>query len=641
MSLLIFLFNSWILIDSLKERIFIPETSFFALKFPYPIESLEIYLPYDSLTPLAKEAIKKAPTFLKLDLTNTLLSLPQEKQNLYAQIILNTTHPYLDEVIFTIAHLPKEILINENFYPSLITENAHFLYANDTLLQYCEIVDYGQPLIDTNYYSTIRYRIFDGHDTLILELLKEIYYWYIVHPKISREICTYVDLETGNPSPPPNGKFWRDYLFYYGTPNYPILKDYLIGVRTLWNCQRNDTFNNGAIAQINNWLRRVMEFRTPQRRTYQPCQIYNQHHGTCTEWSILTAAVARASLIPCVRTSAYGNNHHWNEFYERGWHQWEPVNKMINDTTRYDPNWWNLACAFDWRGDGYIFCATKKYTPHCSLKVKVYSSDSSPVDGASVYLLGGHQPVNWFTCFQTTDKEGSTYFILGDTNSYDCQIISSLGEIPYTRIIDFAQANTYYERTFYLSGEMPKVFVKETTLLPIERYRITINFNVDNEIIKNHNPDDGSSYHYKKENGEIDFFITNHQNFLKFLSNDTFTAYLTKKKISFLDTFFLPNLEETYLLFSNKRKINNPQELTLNIKLYKKEVGISEKDFNLFALPLIIKRNNLEKQLKENQNITLYNILGKKEQRPKNKKIYFLTLKKDGKIKKKKIIILN
>jgi hypothetical protein len=66
MSLLIFLFNSWILIDSLKERIFIPETNFFALKFPYPIESLEIYLPYDSLTPLAKEAIKKSSNFFKI-----------------------------------------------------------------------------------------------------------------------------------------------------------------------------------------------------------------------------------------------------------------------------------------------------------------------------------------------------------------------------------------------------------------------------------------------------------------------------------------------------------------------------------------------------------------------------------------------
>ncbi|MEO0130997.1 MAG: hypothetical protein ABIK76_04840 [candidate division WOR-3 bacterium] len=41
-----------------------------------------------------------------------------------------------------------------------------------------------------------------------------------------------------------------------------------------------------------------------------------------------------------------------------------------------------------------------------------------------VYILGGTQPVNWYTYFQTTNKNGETYFILGDTNSYDCQIIS-------------------------------------------------------------------------------------------------------------------------------------------------------------------------------------------------------------------------
>ncbi|MEO0087016.1 MAG: transglutaminase-like domain-containing protein [candidate division WOR-3 bacterium] len=635
----LFLFNSWVLIDSVKGKIFLPANNFFYFKFPYPIESLEIYLPYDSLTPLAKEAIKRAPSFLKTDLFNNFLSLSYEKQNEYANIILNTSHPYLDEVCFLIAHIPPEILNSENFYPLLISENAHFLYANDTVISYADIIDYGNPQTDTNYYSTIRYRIFDGQDTLILELPYEIYYWYIVHPKISREICTYVDVTTGNPLPPPNGRFWREYLFYYNDPNYPKLKDYLSGIRTLWNCLRNDTFNNGAIGAINNWLRRVMEFRTPQRRTYQPCQIYNQHHGTCTEWSIITTATARASLIPCVRTSAYGNNHHWNEFYERSWHQWEPVNKMINDSVRYDPNWWNLGCAFNWRGDGYIFSATKKYTPHCSLKVKIYARDSIPVDGAMVYILGGTQPVNWYTCFQTTNKNGETYFILGDTNSYDCQIISPIGEIPYTRIINFAQAGSYYEREFYLNGDMSKVLVKDTFISLIERYKLEIDFQVNNEIITNHNPDDNSKYNYKTSFGETDFFITDYQNFQRFLTNDTFYSYLTKKKIYSLDTSFIfPNLEEYYIIFSNKQKVNNPIEMIINLRLYKKEVGITEKEFNIFSLPTFLKAKDLLKTLGKD-NLLFYNIYGKKEKELKKKRIYFITFKNNGRIFKKKIIL--
>lgn len=312
---------------------------------------------------------------------------------------------------------------------------------------------------------------------------------------------------------------------------------------------------------------------------------------------------------------------------------------MINDSVRYDPNWWNLGCAFNWRGDGYLFNATKKYTPHCSLKVKIYSRDSILVDGAIVYIFGGHQPVNWYACFQTTNKKGEAYFILGDTNSYDCQIVSPIGEIPYTRIINFAQAGNYYEREFYLNGDMPKLFVKDTFISPVERYKLEINFQVDNEIITGNNPDDNSKYSYKTPFGETDFFITDYQNFQRFLRDDTFYSYLTKKKVYSFDTSFIfPNLDEYYIIFSNKEKINNPIEMAINLFLYKKEVGISEKEFNIFSFPVVLKKKDLFKAFIKN-NLLIYNTCGAREKELKENKIYFIIFKNNGRISKKKIIL--
>jgi hypothetical protein len=43
----------------------------------------------------------------------------------------------------------------------------------------------------------------------------------------------------------------------------------------------------------------------------------------------MTSASARASLIACRNVGARGNDHTWNEFYDRRWVQWEPVNTYV------------------------------------------------------------------------------------------------------------------------------------------------------------------------------------------------------------------------------------------------------------------------------------------------------------------------
>ncbi len=582
--------------------------------------------------------MRRAPSWLASELADNLRRLSVERQNLYANIILSSSHPFVDEICFQIAHIPPQILASSDFYSEVLTENVRYIYKNDSLLDYVEVVDYGTPYSDTAYYSTVRYRAAVGESIFICEQPKEIYYWFILHPKISREISTYVDSLSGDPTPPPRGKFWRGYLFYNADATYPPLKDYLLGVRTLWNSLRNDTADNGAIGALNNWLRRVMEFRSPQRRTYQPVQIYTQHHGTCTEWGILAPAVARAALIPCVHTRAYGNNHCWNEFYERRWVQWEPVNKMINDTIRYDPAWWNLAAACNWRGDGYWWTVSERYSPYCSLTVEVLDRDSIPVDGARVLVYGGHQPVNWFVAFQYADREGKARFTLGDTNDYDVAVESDLGNIPFTRVITRAMPNTSYRNTFVLSGGMPTLRIEPDTFpqSPLQRYKVEIAIRVINEVIWGIHPDDHSHFAKDKTPGDVDFFICDSLNFYRYQAGEQFRAFLTSEDITQLDTSFIfPTDRPYYLIFANDERIGNGVDLSVKIRLYKSTSGMEEEKegYKRGEGPILF-----PKGLVSTPEVKIFNIVGERIKSPVRlgSGVYFIKLKDE---KLKRIII--
>ncbi len=573
-------FAEWPLLDSVSIKTCCPASSFLAIQFDEQGESLAVYLPPDSLTSLAKLAIEKAPCWLKFDLVDNLNNLDSVLQNQYSQMILDAQHPFIDEIAFQVSHIPYNILNQPNFYPDMIIENTNSLYQIDSLIPYATIIDYGVGGVDSNYYSTVSYRALNEYgDTIDIEFLKEYYYWYILHPKISRELCSYIDPNTGDPAPPPTGKFWRDYLFYHADSGYPYLKDYLMDIQILWGGLQNDTTDaNGAIARVNNWMRQIMTFQSPGIRKYQPVQIYQEHRGTCTEWSILTAAAARASLIPTVRTSAYGNNHHWNEFFERRWAQWEPVNKMIDNYT-YDPNWWELAAAINWRGDGYTWPATERYTPFCTLTVQVSDSLQNPVDGARVAVKGGPQQVNWYCAFNYTNSSGECSFLLGDLLNYDVYVSSSIGATSFVTVITNAQPGMHYYWMPQLNGGVPILPAVDDTFPsnPQENYKIEVSLSVPEEVIYGNNLDDYSSFAFRDTTGSLGFFICSSINFTRFLSDSQFYGFLISRQISELDTnFIFPWDDSWYLVVPNKEKISNNQEIYLNVGLFKNPAGVSE-----------------------------------------------------------------
>jgi hypothetical protein len=576
-----FCFSQWVPQDSVTVKIDIPAGSFLAIRFDKAAETLSVIEPPGYLITPAKLAVERAPVWLKLALADNLSKLDSIFQEQYAQMILNAQDPLIDEIVFQVAHIPYNILNHSDFYPVMIIENTSFLYQIDSVLPYARIVDYGVGGADSNYYSTVSYRVLnESGDTIEIEYDKDYYYWYIVHPKVSRELCAYIDPNTGNSAPPPTGKFWRDFLVNHADTGYPYLKDYLMDIQILWGGLHNDTTDaNGAIARVNNWMRRVLAFQSPGIRKYQPVHIYREHRGTCTEWSILTAAAARASLIPIVRTSAYGNNHHWNEFYEQRWVQWEPVNRMIDDY-RYDPNWWELAAAINWRGDGYTWLATERYTPHCTLTVQVSDSMQNPVDGARIAVKGGPQQVTWYCCFDYTNSLGECSFLLGDLLNYDVQITSGIGSIPFTNVITDAQAGMHYYWTPQLAGGVPLLPVLDDTFPsnPDTVYRVDINLSLPEEIIYGNSPDDNSAFAHRDTTGLLGFFVCDSANFTRFLADSQFYAFLINKQIQEIDTNFTFPWEDPawYLVIPNKEKLLNNQEISLKVTVFKNPAGIGE-----------------------------------------------------------------
>ncbi|UCE73542.1 MAG: VCBS repeat-containing protein, partial [Methanomassiliicoccales archaeon] len=172
----------------------------------------------------------------------------------YADLILDASSQFKDEIGFAIAHTPSENLkAMGNNQIQLFVDNAELIYEIDQYLDYVEVVEKED-------YTTTRYRFGEPGNIIFRELPRDIYYWYIVHPKITDENVFYIHPDDSDPNHPTDpaqgGRFWREYLFYHSDSSYPpdnsgapddgvddypqdisppLLKDVLSGITTLWN----------------------------------------------------------------------------------------------------------------------------------------------------------------------------------------------------------------------------------------------------------------------------------------------------------------------------------------------------------------------------------------------------------------------
>ncbi len=121
----------------------------------------------------------------------------------YSKLILKTEEKYRDEVAFVVAHTASNVLkaiIDKPqdkegivYDENVLIDNAKQIYEIAAQAPYAKIVE-------KEGWTTVSLL---GRDGKWKELDKEIYYWYVVHPRCRFEAPCYY-----------KGTFWREYLFY-------------------------------------------------------------------------------------------------------------------------------------------------------------------------------------------------------------------------------------------------------------------------------------------------------------------------------------------------------------------------------------------------------------------------------------------
>ena len=386
------------IIGKLAREIEIPAGSDYYIRFFSEdfILAGESIAPYSSgLSEKIKDAIAKSPRWIQKELTRQFHMIDEEA---YADLILDTSRRYVDEIAFSIA------CSSLGDVPSVdvIKDNVFSLYETDKWIQYADIVDYDDN--SGNYYSTIRYRVMENGTEKQLEYPPGIYYWFVVHPEAVGEQPLYI-----------YNKFWRNYLFNHNDIGYPLLKEKLSDINYLWDCTSYFQFKHRtwkwsmeshptAVEAVSYWVGKTVPEQAYGDRPGQPNTIAHEHNGWCGELQKIAVAALRSALIPTVGICDHGEDHVWREFYERGWHEndnwWADGGGAVDKPDVYAYQWGkDMSALFAWRGDDSIYDVTSRYIhPEDRKTVHFVVLDRllQPVDGARVSIfVGGPRDITW------------------------------------------------------------------------------------------------------------------------------------------------------------------------------------------------------------------------------------------------------
>jgi len=576
-------------IDSRTSTVAIPPGDHYAVQFDLRERSMAEFLPENNLNEYCMEAVARAPAWIRNDLIIALNAIGGEwadyTQEAVAEIILGVEEPYVDEVAFTLAHVSPILLENAALFLDLFVENAVGVYEADEYLEYVTIVEHGD-FDDGDYWTTLEYNIRISEEEVIqVEIDRDTYYWYVVHPRLSDETPLYIDPSTGSSRQPDTGKFWRDFLLNHPDDGFTSLRDALEGCEVLWsNLQNNGTPENGAVGRVTGWIRHVLDFTSGQERPIQPVRIYRMHMGRCGEHSDMTAAAGRAALIPTLCTSTMCTDHTWNEFWGGDrWVVWEPVNNYV-DSAPYD-NWNEIPAAINWRSDASVWTVTDRYSPTSDLTITIMDFYRKPVDGARIGLASGRYDnpdhLSWCT-WGYTDSEGEVSFKIGDNKAFYVQIKSELGNYPgdgVTQIIGNSEADREYTWSYRFNGRMPNVSPteREPSEDPRNQFHVTVEGEMLNDIARGMIFQD-AEFFLGVGTGELDFFICDAEAYERYLDGNRFAA-LNMETLTEAGEFdvILPTNEIWYAVFSNANRVANYMEarITTTLKI-DTEVGIAD-----------------------------------------------------------------
>ncbi len=390
------------------------------------VKNSSFFDPYFSHNSTIKAAIDASPQWLNRTLSWKFHDINSYNTWKYTSLLTdpNIDIRYIDEIAFYVAYSSPDSLNSYFTVPDLIVENIEMMYEVEKEVTYASITD---TVRSDGQHSTVVYSTPSGNVTLP----EDIYYRYLMMPRSEMEQASYINLTTFKKTNDPSmGLFWRSFLYTADDPGYPVLRELLLNESNLWNGTKNMALNNGAVGAVTQWESQVMSFGYMEgmRRDHQPISLYKQHIGLCGENAEVLVAAAKTALIPTVVTINFDMMHAWNEFYDRGWHQWEGYSQRIDDPMAEGmPGSVTVMTNMD--PDETFFTNTDLYTPTTNLTVVVRDVNGIPVDGAMVKILS--QPsANYYGIIpllgNATDVNGEAGFMVGSNFAYFVQVLSPI-----------------------------------------------------------------------------------------------------------------------------------------------------------------------------------------------------------------------
>ena len=567
-----------LLVSKVTRHIELPPNSDYIIRF----DSQNLSLLPQELEPLTTglsetviAAIAKSPRWIQPRLASQFLNL--DEQDSYAVVLLNASTQYADEIAFSIACCP----IGRVPPAGLLKENVESLYTIDQWISYAEIVEYNDGM--GNYSSTLRYRVLENGTETSVILPPEIYYWYVVHPKITNEEIDAV-----------YGPLWRNYLTNHNDIGYPLLKEKLSAIQYLWDCQ--SYYQPGqrlwsvcinehptAIEAVSYWVGKTVPNQAIGDRPGQASVIAHEHNGWCGELQKIAVAGLRAMLVPSIAASNVGEDHVWREFYERGWHEndnwWSDTGGAVDEPDIYAYGWGkNMSAIYQWRGDGTIIQDTERYIheeDRITVDFKVQDLFLQPVDGARVIVLvKGPKDITFYknlfseklqslwdklpeilkgkllallfdkiegridqipdsitgftiTTWNYTDSRGQCSFELGKNLNYTFLIQEGNLKKPWqlARHNTFRTLNTGLDKSYTITfldiSQKPQLMTRADA--PVGDCQFTLSIAADGYQLQKHFTNEGIGRY--KPFTSIDGFIVDAQNLQRYKEGKSFTCY--------------------------------------------------------------------------------------------------------------------
>ena len=600
---------------------------------------LSFKLPSFNLSEKEKKAAARAPSWIQLRLAKQFEDIGNGDK--YADLLLNAPKNYVDEIAFSIATCPSNAIPE----PELLLDNVHFLYENDKYIDYANIIDFD------NGSSTLEYYTLQNGSVKHVICPMSIYYWYVVHPRITFENASYI-----------YGKFWREYLFYHNDIGYPLLKEKLNGIKYLWDGKSYHppskrtwkwSMKNHptAIEAINYWVGKTVNQLAIGDRPGQPNVIAHEHNGFCGELQQISVAAQRAALIPSVGINDLGEDHVWREFWTDGWHEcdnwWADGGGSVANYHEYRYGWHKIISSlFGWNGDSSIYDVTPKYIKEgdrAKVVVSIKDAMGKPVDGVRVIVVGSWKANNfknklwdkyvakiwsilpdkikekwedeyekartfyrervpglipWIfpSTWNFTGVDGKCSFNLGLGHSY--LFIITKDETSYIGPYGLGKSNALHyfvtlfpnsTRNIHIRFILPDIHktMKEPKIVE-GNGKYEFNLKFDTEAFQHQrNPWDWKNA-YQKVGSKIKCFVVDEENFKKYLDGSNFECYEYKYEKNGSLSF---NATNCYIVFKNDAKRT---DIILKLKISVKGNGnfihIVNQNSNALKIPIVDKK---------------------------------------------------